>query len=106
MMRHGGDFQLSADKQKILDDADEYLQNHVGRKLFNRTKPAKYLEDRIKALIEEKTAQMEKMAEAEDTPEKRLLIEELQQLNQAYSRVKPKAVTLKDLEEPDVEVDK
>lgn len=40
------------------------------------------------------------MEEEENTPEKQLLMSEINQLNAAYKAYKPKVTSLRDLEEP------
>lgn len=68
-VRYGGEVEVSSEKQKILDEADEYLQNHAGIKYLNRVRSKEFLEQKVKEMIQEKTEEYERMKQEEEKDE-------------------------------------
>jgi hypothetical protein len=43
-VRFGGDFELSDEKKKVLQRAEEYLDNHAGYRYLNRMRTEQFFE--------------------------------------------------------------
>lgn len=53
-MRYGGDFVLSEEKRKILEEAEEYIDNHMGYRYLNRSRTEELYEQQFTKLLQEK----------------------------------------------------
>lgn len=53
-MRYGGDFVLSEEKRKILEEAEEYIDNHMGYRYLNRSRTEELYEQQFTKILQEK----------------------------------------------------
>lgn len=53
-VRYGGDFVLSEEKKKILEEAEEYIDNHMGYRYLNRSRTEELYEQQFTKLLQEK----------------------------------------------------
>lgn len=102
-VRYGGDFELSEEKQRILQEAEEYLDNHMGYRYLNRSRTEELYEQQLtKKLMEKEEALKETSPEDVERVEK--LKSHIEQLKKAYQSVLPKMPTSwDDLKEKDEE---
>jgi hypothetical protein len=50
-IRYGGDFELSDEKKRILEQAEEYLDNHTGYRYLNRMRTEELFEQQFQKKI-------------------------------------------------------
>lgn len=88
-MRYGGDFVLSEEKRKILEEAEEYIDNHMGYRYLNRSRTEELYEQQFTKILQEKEEALR-----ETPPEEQERVEKLKshidQLKKAYNSVLPK----------------
>ena len=76
------------------------MRDHAGAKYLNRHRTKEFLETKIKDLIDEKKEHYKEMKEKNENDEElQNLLKEIEQLNEAYSHVKPKYTKLDDMVE-------
>jgi superfamily I DNA/RNA helicase len=100
-VRYGGDFELSDEKKRVLQEAEDYIDNHMGYRYLNRSRTEELFEQQLTKIMHEKENALK------DTPPEELekiekLKSHIEQLQKAYQSVLPKMPTSwDDLKEKD-----